>query len=106
MKEFPSRSAASAAFAKSDVCRTIDRSYRLCAEPAPRLLSARQAAHYLGYRSTDILKRIPIVPVRIGTLGAVSGPRYDRKKLDAWLDQLSDLNLHNEDDPAHEADEA
>ena len=61
----------------------------------PRLLTAPQAAAYIGYKSTGILRSIPVRPV---TLVVANGsPRWDRCALDRWLDQLSS---HATDAPA------
>lgn len=71
--------------------------------PKPRMLTAQQAAAYLGYETTDLLGRIPVKPVRMVQRGAGCMPKYDRRTLDAWLDRLSGLSVA----PAGEfADEA
>ncbi len=54
---------------------------------APRLLTAGQAATYLGYTSPDVLRHIPVSPLRLTGPGAQ--PRWDRNRLDAYLDGLS-----------------
>lgn len=54
--------------------------------PTPRLLTAGQAAIYLGYTSPDVLRHIPVSPLRLTGPGAQ--PRWDRKRLDAYLDSL------------------
>lgn len=58
---------------------------------SPRLLSPEEAADYLGYRSTAVLKNIPIKPVQLAIVGVGRGPRYDVAVLDRWLDQLSGI---------------
>ena len=58
----------------------------------PRLLTAEEAASYLGYKSQDILRKIPIKPIRIAIIGPESAPRYDRYQLDAWIDGMSGLS--------------
>jgi len=55
--------------------------------PAPRLLTAGKAAAYLGYGSPDVLRHIPISPVKL--TGPSAQPRWDRKRLDDYLDSLS-----------------
>lgn len=59
--------------------------------PMPRLLTARQAAAYLGYASTAFLARIPVRPRSLLPHGLGSQPKYDRVELDAWLDGLAGL---------------
>lgn len=54
----------------------------------PRLLSTRQAAHYLGYTSPTVLRTLPIKPLRLGDGRA---ERWDVRVLDAYLDQQSGL---------------
>lgn len=52
----------------------------------PRLLSRQQAAEYLGV-SSDTFERIcPVQPVDL----EMRGLRFDREKLDAWIDGLAD----------------
>lgn len=58
-------------------------------EPEARLLSASEAAAYLGYSSTEVLKVVPVQAIRIAASGIGAGPRYDRRALDRWLDDLS-----------------
>lgn len=55
---------------------------------APRMLNAKAAAEYLGYKTTEILDHIPVKPHPLTDKGV---PKYDRKALDAWLDSLSGL---------------
>ncbi len=52
----------------------------------PRLLTLEGAAHYLGYKSTEILKKLPIKPIRIGSIGSESALRYDRHEIDRYLE--------------------
>lgn len=60
---------------------------------APRMLTAEQAAAYLGYATTGILANIPVQPVQMAAAGPGSQPKYDRCALDAWLDRLSGLSV-------------
>lgn len=60
---------------------------------APRMLTAEQAAAYLGYATVGLLANIPVKPVRMAEAGAGSQPKYDRRALDAWLDRLSGLSV-------------
>lgn len=61
--------------------------------PAPaRLLTASQAASYLGFKSTELLKNIPVGPVHLSVVGVGRAPRWDRLALDGWLDTLSGLS--------------
>ena len=57
-----------------------------------RLLNANQASHYLGFRSSELLKSIPVKPVQLSVVGVGRAPRWDRLALDRWLDTLSGLN--------------
>ena len=59
----------------------------------PRLLTLEGAAHYLGYKSTEILKKLPIKPIRIGSIGSESALRYDRREIDSYLDGISGLRV-------------
>lgn len=70
----------------------------------PRLLTAEQAAAYLGYATTGLLANIPIRPVQMAATGPGSLPKYDRRALDAWLDKLSGLSVAS--GGAGEADDA
>jgi len=67
----------------------------LQAEPAPsippRLMTAIQAARYLGFKSSQVLKRIPVEPILVSDDGLTRTRRYDRKALDVWLDERSGL---------------
>ena len=56
-----------------------------------RLLTAKQAVSYLGYKSCAVLRNLPFPPLRIAEVGIGKGPRYDRKALDDWLDRKSGL---------------
>lgn len=68
----------------------------------PRLLNAGEAAAYLGYRSTDVLRDIPVKPISLRDTGNGS-PRWCRRALDQWLDSLTGAhtaqNDNAEDDP-------
>lgn len=64
-----------------------------------------EAAHYLGYDSVEVLKNIPISPIRLTSAGVGRGPRYDRRALDRWLDELSGLS-HPTASPASDSDDA
>jgi len=57
----------------------------------PRLLTAGQAARYLGYKSSQVLRQIPVEPIQVSEDGRTKTRRYDRKALDAWLDRKSGL---------------
>jgi hypothetical protein len=60
---------------------------------APRLLTAEQAAAYLGYATTGILAAIPVKPVQLAQKGPGAQPKYDIRALDAFLDRLSGLSV-------------
>lgn len=60
--------------------------------PAPRLLTARQAAEYLGFKSVTLLRSIPVEPIRLSTVGVGKAPRWDRRALDRYLDSLSSID--------------
>lgn len=67
------------------------------------MLNAQQTAQYLGYSSTELLQRIPVRPVRLVTTSGQ--PRWDRRQLDAWLDDLSGVtNAAANDDDDHNLD--
>lgn len=71
----------------------------------PRLLTGEDAAYYLGYKSTEILKKIPIKPIRIASIGSESALRYDRHEIDHYLDRMSGLQVEaNTSDGLDEAD--
>lgn len=57
--------------------------------PEPRLLTGQQAAIYLGYGSAEVLRHLPVAPVRL--TGAGGQPRWDRRHLDKYLDDLARL---------------
>lgn len=59
----------------------------------PRMLTAEQAAAYLGYATTGVLANIPVRPRQLAERGAGSQPKYDRVELDAWLDRLAGLSV-------------
>jgi|APTNR8051073442_1049403.scaffolds.fasta_scaffold25700_3 hypothetical protein len=61
------------------------------ANPWPRMLTAREAARYLGFKTTKVLKGIPIKPKPLHFLGAPSRNLFDRHELDRWLDLLAGL---------------
>lgn len=61
------------------------------ANPWPRMLNARDAARYLGFKTTSLLKRIPIKPKPLGFDGAPTRKLFDRHELDHWLDLLAGL---------------
>jgi len=72
---------------------------------APRLLTAEQAAAYLGYATTGVLANLPVKPLVMAEKGPGSQPKYDIRALDAFLDQLSGLRPP-EAAPAAPADDA
>ena len=53
-----------------------------------RLLTAADAASYCGVSASTFPRACPVAPVRI--LPGRRGLRYDVKKLDDWIDRLSD----------------
>lgn len=59
--------------------------------PAPRLLTGRQAAEYLGFKSVEVLRSIPVEPIKLSTVGVGRVPRWDRRALDRYLDSLSSI---------------
>ena len=52
----------------------------------PRLMTAAQAANYLGRKTTHVLKSLPFAPVPIG-----KGQLWDRNAIDRYLDVLSGI---------------
>lgn len=56
---------------------------------APRLLTKKQAAAYLGYASAEVMDHLAIAPIRLREVGSGSAPRYDRLALDNYIDSLS-----------------
>lgn len=60
---------------------------------APRMLTAEQAAAYLGYATTGVLANIPVKPRKLAEKGPGSQPKYDRVELDAWLDRVAGLSV-------------
>lgn len=58
-----------------------------------RMLTAEEAAAYLGYKTTEILAHIPVKPVKMVEVGPGCAPKYDLHALDAWLDRLSGLSV-------------
>lgn len=73
----------------------------------PRLLTAAQTATYLAYRSTAILRTLPIHPIRLSSGETGGAPRWDKVAVDAWLDTMSDLERisSNDHDDADVEDE-
>lgn len=61
------------------------------ANPWPRMLNAREAARYLGFKTTAVLKGIPIKPKPLRFVGAPARKLFDRHELDQWLDLLAGL---------------
>src|SRR5690606_15249894 len=61
--------------------------------PEPRLFTGQQAAIYLGYGSAEVLRHLPIAPVRL--TGPGGRPRWDRRHLDKYLDDLARLGGAN-----------
>lgn len=60
---------------------------QICAAPR-RLMSASEAAAYLGYKSPAILKRAGLIPVRLALITGDRGePKYDRLELDALIER-------------------
>lgn len=72
----------------------------------PRMLSADEAALYLGYDTTGLLANIPVRPVQMAATGPGCQPKYDRHALDAWLDTLSGLSVPGAAPPAAQEDPA
>ena len=70
----------------------------------PRLMSGKQAAAYLGFKSVEVLKTLAIIPIKLAKSGPGSAPRYDRVALDAYLDSLSNIARYKE--PQYAEDEA
>lgn len=62
---------------------------------APRLLTDDEAAEYLGVPKAEVVRQ------GIGRVPFGRYVRYDRRALDAYLDQLAGLAPHsaNDDDP-------
>lgn len=63
----------------------------------PRLLTAAQAAAYVGYKSTEALKGIPVRPIVVID-DRPAARRWDRKALDLWIDDLSGIGAAKSDD--------
>lgn len=72
---------------------------------APRLLTAEQAAAYLGYATTGVLANIPVQPIRVAEKGPGSQPKYDVRALDAFLDRLSGLSVPLAEQPTPAAED-
>ena len=53
-----------------------------------RLVTARVASRYLGFKTTAVLKRIPIKPILFPGKSA----RYDIKAISCYLDRVSGLD--------------
>lgn len=65
---------------------------------APRLLSAEQAAAYLGLGGIQALRQhVNVQPIRIGR-----SLRYDIRMLDAWVDQQSGVETPAAEQPAND----
>ena len=60
------------------------------------LLTKKQAAERLGYKSTAILKNIPIKPIRISNEGIGKAWRFDSRAIDAYIDELSGFSPKTE----------
>lgn len=74
--------------------------YRDRRKPAPRLLSAVQAAAYCGVSVATFEQWTPVQPLRPAP--APKRKLWDIKALDAWLDRESGLEStrsHDETDP-------
>ena len=56
-----------------------------------RLLTAAQAADYLGYKTVAVLKHLAVRPITLTHEGVGTGQRWDRRSLDKYLDTLSGL---------------
>ena len=70
----------------------------------PRLMNAKQAAAYLGYKSVEVLNNISVKPIKLAEHGPGSAPRFDRVALDLYLDSLS--NIDGRKEPMNVEDEA
>lgn len=70
---------------KAPPCRTL-------ARPSRRLLNNEEAAEYLGYRTTALLKNLPLQPIQLTTVGVGKGPRWDVVALDRYIDELSKID--------------
>jgi hypothetical protein len=55
-------------------------------------MSAIQAAHYLGFKSTGPLRDFPIKPIVWGSDGRSGRPMYDRHQIDHWLDEQAGIS--------------
>lgn len=56
-----------------------------------RPVNATDAAAYLGYASTEVLKHLPIKPIQLNIQGPGSAPRWDLRAIDEMLDASSGL---------------
>lgn len=71
----------------------------------PRLLNKKQAAAYLGYKTTLILDRLDIRPISIATVGGRYRELYDRLAIDSYLNiqsgiaNIGEIASIEEDDP-------
>lgn len=71
----------------------------------PRLLNKKQAAAYLGYKTTLILEKLGIQPISIATVGGRYRELYDRVAIDRYLDiqsgitNIGEIANFEEDDP-------
>src|SRR4051812_29133457 len=57
----------------------------------PRLLTKTQARDYLGLSEATFNRECDVPP---NDLGGQSKPRWDRHKLDAWIDQRTSPDAH------------
>jgi len=73
---------------------------REIASISPRLLTIKQAARYLGYSSSELMKNIPVRPIHLVAEGLGKAARYDRSAIDAWLDGLSPHRAMNSTAPS------
>jgi hypothetical protein len=61
----------------------------------PRLLTKQQAAAYCGVCVTTFINICPVPPLRFGD--SVRAVRYDKQRIDAWIDGLDAVNNNNPD---------
>lgn len=62
--------------------------------PTKRMLTAAEAADYCGFGSADTFRRLArVAPVNYGR-----SVRYDRQRLDAWLDTLTQSGAAEDND--------
>lgn len=48
---------------------------KLQTSPAARLLNATDACRYLGFKSVELLKNIPVKPIHLSVVGVGRAPR-------------------------------